>query len=36
MIRKDEDLNILDLIGLIGNAQLFVLSYPYLTIAKCA
>jgi hypothetical protein len=36
VIKKDEDLNSLDLIGLIGNAQLFVLSYPYLTITKCA
>jgi hypothetical protein len=36
VIRKDEDLNSLDLIGLIGNSQLFVLSYPYLTITKCA
>jgi hypothetical protein len=36
VIRNDEDLNSLDLIGLIGNAQLFVLSYPYLTITKCA
>jgi hypothetical protein len=36
VIRNDEDLNSLDLTGLIGNAQMFVLSYPYLTIAKCA
>jgi hypothetical protein len=36
VIRKDEDLNSLDLIGLIGYAQLFVLRYPYLTITKCA
>jgi hypothetical protein len=36
VIRNDEDLNSLDLIGLIANAQLFVLSYPYLTINKCA
>jgi hypothetical protein len=36
VIRSDEDLNSLDLIGLIGNAQLFVLSCPYLTIIKCA
>jgi hypothetical protein len=36
VIRNDEDPTTFWPTGLIGNAQLFVLSYPYHTITKCA